>query len=157
MQGPCTQTTGQKEACIELLVCTVFLLSEPLDGSSWNPISTNRTEAFPIQSESQSSISISIITGQSRQPHSDQFNFEDLKSSFAWGWTIQGSRVGVCVCVNQLPSGSERALAFSTKDWWLCFPSWSWNTENEAQSTAEQSCPAGRGLAPRPPHSHAVS
>ena len=48
--GPLTQTALHREACTEAPACTsVFLPSEPLWRSSWNLISNNRIEVFPIQ------------------------------------------------------------------------------------------------------------
>lgn len=67
------QTVLQGEDCTklpsshtELPACTVILLSEPnLIKEFPNPISINRTETFPMQSELCSYIPISIFTHQS--------------------------------------------------------------------------------------------
>lgn len=101
-------------------------------------------------------------------------NCEDLESSFTWGWTNQGPRLGTSLYISQFPSGLESALSFSTQDWRLHFPGWSGNTEDISleQNGAEQSRQREvdwtrveqslavypeRGLTPGPPHSKAAS
>lgn len=88
----------QGAACTELPPCAVFLLSgQPLQRSSWNHISANKSENFPIQLELHSYLYIlNIFTDESEQLHSNQSgqcfclfvclhlpNDEDLEFSFA--------------------------------------------------------------------------
>lgn len=58
-------------------------LSQPLERSSWNPISMDRMETFPIQSKLRSYIPIQIFIGQSEQFHSDQ------TEQFLWDQTVR--------------------------------------------------------------------
>ena len=102
-QGPLMQTAPPREACLwaDLPACTVLLPCGPAHIKvSWNPISTNRTEAFPIQSEKYSSHQSEwLYSDQSGQCLLNQSNCKDLVSSFAWGQTNQepGAR-DFCPC-----------------------------------------------------------
>lgn len=106
----------------ELPICTVVSPSTwPLQRNSWNCISTNRIETFPIQLELHSYILISISTDQSEWLHSnqsgqslmDQSNCGDLEPSFVWGLTNQGPGMETSHCLSQLPSGSQWAFLLS--------------------------------------------
>lgn len=78
------------------LICKPPVLCSwhPAYRSSWNHISTSKTETFFDQWELQSHILICIFTNQSVAPFwsirivlLDQSNYENLESSFTWGWT----------------------------------------------------------------------
>ena len=82
---PLSQTALQGEACTDLPARTVSLPSGPgLTVDSWDPVSSNSTEALPTQLDLHSSDqSERIYTDQSGQCVLDQSNYKDVAFSFA--------------------------------------------------------------------------
>lgn len=66
-QGPAMQTSFKDKSALTCLPTLFLQLSQTLKKSSWNSISTNKTETFPVQSGSYSYGLISIFTNQSEQ------------------------------------------------------------------------------------------
>lgn len=98
-------------------------------------------------------IPTNIFTDQSEESHShqlgqcflDQSHCEDFESSSAYEWTNPGSGAGLLSIEvsSQLAQGVHFPLHGR-----LCFPGWSWNTEDISLvwTGVEQSCLAGDGL-----------